>query len=349
MAETGHAKRAAEPAVELDYVLGYSGYAQTGFHPDFSDSQGAAFRLAREGAPPANEPFDTEVWNKLNFDDPAARNRYLQQVPMGRVLNRTRHCIYCGASLVRRQTDDFRMKEREYVWRYETKDCLLCGWWCVSYRLEERSFSWDELDYFHAYAVMRAFDPLALDIPLSLARDFLARNPHKLARFDPFRFEDLMADCLRDYFGDSQIFKIGGHNDRGIDIKVVHAGGQTMLVQVKRHSDFSQREGVDVVRYLHGVMLREGVPRGMVITTAREYTQEAQAEVSQTSCNLRGYSMELLSYSDVVSLLGEPLPPRSSPWEAHGIRIDRPPSSSWQGGEDWIDRSVLPASIKGLY
>lgn len=347
--ETDGAERVAEEiVVEADYVLGYAEHAHTGFHPDFDETQGAAFRLAREGEPQSSDFFDSDVWRAFNLDDPAIRNRYLQQVPLGRILNRARHCIYCSTPLVRGQTDDLRLKDRGYVWCYETKECSLCGWWCVTYKLEERFFSWDNQDYFHAYAVMRRFDPLALDTPLSLARDFLAKNPHKLARFDPFRFEDLMTDCLRDYFGDGEAFKIGGRNDRGIDIKVVRAGGQTTLVQVKRHSDFSKPEGVEVVRDLHGVMLREGIPCGMVITTAHKYTREAQAEVSQASRSLQGYSMELLSYTDVVSLLGEPSVPRRSQWEGQGIRIDRPPAG-WKGGEDWIDRAVLPASVRHLY
>ncbi|HEX7278105.1 MAG TPA: restriction endonuclease [Solirubrobacterales bacterium] len=335
-------------AREADCVLGYAEFAHTGFHPDYEDDQGAALRLAGKGKPADMDEWDRDVWRMFNLDDPATRRRYQEQVPLGRVLQRTRHCIYCSTPLVRGETADLRLVERDFVWQYQTKECPFCGWWCVTYKLEQRLFAWDEEDYFHAYAVMRRFDPLALDTPLSLARDFLSRNPHKLARFDPFRFESLMADCLRDYFGDGEIRKIGGRNDRGIDIKVIFAGGQTLLVQVKRHSDFLRREGVDVVRALHGVMLREGVPRGMVISTAHDYTQEARAEVEQTSQNLQGYSMDLLAYDDVVSLLGEPSQPRRSPWEAQGIRIDQPPSD-WQGGEDWIDRSVLPAPIQYLY
>lgn len=341
---------------EPDFVLGYAEHAYTGFYPDFNETQGAAFRLAREGGPDPTDDRDVDAWRKFNLDDPTIRNRFLQQVTLGRVLSRTQHCIYCGTVLRRGKTDDLRLRARRFVWRYETKECSSCGWWCVSCRLEERFFSWDELDYFHTYAVMRRFDPLALDTPLSLARGFLSRNPHKLARFDPFRFESLMVECLRDYFGDGEVLKIGGRNDRGIDIKVVHAGGQTLLVQVKRRSDFSRREGVKAVRSLHGVMLRAGVPRGMVITTARDYTPEAKREVREAGENLEGYSMELLSYSDVVDLLGEPTAAQRSPWQAQGIRIDRP-LDDWQGNEEWIwrrsetwiDRSVLSPPVRQLY
>lgn len=337
-----------EPGGELDFVLGYMEHAHTGFHPDFEETQGAAFRLVREGGPDPDYYPDVDAWRKYDLDDPAMRARFLQQVPLGRVLSRTRHCIYCGTLLRRGQTDDLRLRDRGFVWRYETKECTSCGWWCVSYRLEERFFAWDELDYFHAYAVMRRFDPLALDTPLSLARGYLARNPHKLARFDPFHFEALMVDCLRDYFGDGEVHRIGGHNDRGIDIKVVEAGEQTLLVQVKRRGDFSRREGVEAVRSLHGVMLREGVPRGMLITTARAYTREAKREVKDAQESVQGYSMELMSYRDVVDLLGEPPAVGRSPWRAQGIRLDQPPEG-WRGGEQWIDRSVLPPTVRQLY
>jgi hypothetical protein len=339
---------APSPAGDPDLVLGYAEHASTVFYPDFEETQGAAHRLVREGPPDLNDSRDVHVWDTFNLGDPAVRDRFRRGVTLGRILARTQECIYCGSFLRRAETADLRWWAKWFGWRYETKECTSCGWWCVSFRRVEGFVSFDELDYWHTYAVMRRFDPLALDTPLSLARGYLSRNPHKLARFDPFHFEALMADCLRDYFGDGEIIKIGGRNDRGIDIKVVRAGGQKLLVQVKRRSDFSRREGVEAVRTLHGVMLREGVPRGMVITTARSYTSEAKREVKQASRNLQGYSMDLLSYDDVVDLLGEPVGARRLPWEGQGIRTDRPMADLY-GCEEWIERSILPPPIRQLY
>lgn len=337
------------------YAFGYTEVAHTAFIPDSEDEEGVAFYLARQPEPPdldydpPLERSDKDIWDRYGLGDPTSLQRYREEVRLGRVLARTKRCLYCGAALIRGRTAELRMSVRAHVWQYRTAECPSCGWWCVTYKFEERLFAWDADEYVHAYAVMRRFDPLALSTPLSLARDYLSRNPHKLARFDPYRFEELMADCLGDYFGDGEVIKLGGRKDRGIDIKAVRAGGKTVLIQVKRRSDFSKREGVKAIRDLHGVMLREGVPRGMVVTTAHDFTAEAKAEVAQTRRHLRHYSMDLLPLADVVSLLGGAEARRQFPWEAHGIRLDQS-EPGWNGAaDDWVERAVLPQGVEHLY
>lgn len=342
-------------ADEGSCAFGYTEFAHTAFLPGSEDDEWTAFYLAREPGRPAldrDPPFersDRDIWDGYGLNDPALHRRYREEVRLGRVLTKTEHCLYCGTGLIMGKTAELRMYNRSHVWQYRTAECPRCGWWCVTYKFEERLFAWDADEYFHAYAVMRRFDPLALSTPLSLARDYLNRNPHKLARFDPYRFEDLMADCLEDYFGDGEIVKLGGRRDRGIDIKAVRAGGKTVLIQVKRRSDFAKREGVKAIRDLHGVMLREGVPRGMVVTTAHDFTAEAKAEVAQAGRHLRHYSMDLLPLADVLSLLGRAEAPRRFPWEAHGIQLDRA-EPEWEGSEDdWVERAVLPHGVEHLY
>lgn len=338
-----------------DHVFGYAEMAHTAFIPDPEDEEWFAFHLARSPRPPDldyDPPFDRSdkgIWERFGLDDPELKDRYREEVRLGRLLGRADHCLYCGSRLSKGKTAELRMPMRSRVWQYLTAVCPACGWWCVTYKFEERLFAWDADEYYHAYAVMRRFDPLALSTPLSLAREYLSRNPHKLARFDPYRFEDLMADCLEDYFGDGEIVKLGGRKDRGIDIKAVRAGGKTVLVQVKRRSDFAKREGVKAIRDLHGVMLREGVPRGMVVTTAHDFTSEAKAEVAQARRHLRHYSMDLLPLADVVSLLGPAEASREPPWEAHGIHLDQA-EPGWSADEDhWVERAVLPREVEHLF
>ena len=63
---------------------------------------------------------------------------------------------------------------------------------------------------------------------------------------------------------------------------------------------------------------------------------------------MRGYSMELMSYRDVVDLLGESPAARRLPWWAQGIRLDQPPAG-WRGGGQWTERSILPPAVRQLY
>jgi hypothetical protein len=218
--------------------------------------------------------------------------------------------------------------------------CKTCGWWCLAH--EDQGFGWmgEVTRWRFAYGVLREYDTSGAELPLQLAREYLARNPHKLARYDPFRFEELIADCLRDYYGDSEVVHIGGRRDGGIDIKVLRSPTNTILVQVKRRSDFASSESVRTIRELHGVMLREGEPHGMIVTTARAFSKETTREVARVQSRLRHYSMELMSLCDVIELLRLPVGVMLRPWEQLGVPLG---GRKWPCESPWIDRATAEA------
>ncbi|HWB69055.1 MAG TPA: restriction endonuclease [Solirubrobacterales bacterium] len=354
----GVSSHAPPPAVngggdpDGEHVFQYVECSFTGFVPVVEqmpeDEQYDAYRLARDERATALNRFDADTWDRYGLADPEVREWYRGHTQLGRVLAKGRHCIYCNYPLRRRKTFPLRMLEHSRSWNYVTSTCSNCGWWCVTHLFEEDSwFFWKE-QYTHAYAVMQRYDPLALDTPLRLAREYLSRNQHKLARVDPFHFEDLVADSLAEVYGDAEIIKVGGRKDRGIDIKAVRTDGGTTLIQVKRRSDFSRSEAVQTVRELHGVMLREDTPHGMVITTARDFSPAAREEVAQARRTLSGYSMELLPLADVVELLSTPGEASDSPWSRCGIRLDVA-EPEWELSEDWIERAALPPGLADVH
>jgi hypothetical protein len=224
--------------------------------------------------------------------------------------------------------------------RFHRALCPTCNWWVVGFEDSQFSPFYGDIDRWQlAYGVATVYDPLSVDTPVSAARDFLARHPDNLARFDPFRFEDLMVSCLRDYFGDGDVVKVGGRKDRGIDIVAYRATGETVLIQVKRRADFSKRETVVPVRALHGVMFREGVSHGMVITTASAFTQDAHQEVSAAAERLEHYSMELLTEPDVVDLLRLRTESSQTMLDEVGLDFSRRPQ--WLCRPQWIDATAL--------
>lgn len=341
---------------DTDRVFGYSAYGHTAYDADARDDIGRAHELASSAMVRPDEldtdagsflPDDDTIWDHFELDNPAVRNRFQSRVPLGRLLLNLRLCMYCESPLSLGCTDRLpRPGAFSCSWQYYTGRCGQCGWWYVTHLEHDGgSIIADLYAYNHAHAVMRRFDALALDTPLELAREFLARNPHKMARFDPFRFEDLLADCLRDVFSDANVIKVGGRKDGGIDIKAVTMGGETTLIQIKRHADFSKSEGVRAIRELQGVMLQRGIPRGMVITTAHGFSPQAQREAARPSRFWECYSMDLLTLADVKDLLGPPGVIAASPWEAHGIRLDVV-DPAWSGSNEWIDWAVLPPRVR---
>ena len=111
-----------------------------------------------------------------------------------------------------------------------------------------------------------------------------------------------MGDCLRDKYDSCEVVHVGGTADRGIDLILVRLDEGPRLVQVKRRTDLTSAEGVQVVRELNGVLFRDNIGKGMVITTASRFTKPALDETSIWAPTGQTYDMELLPYSDVVEL-----------------------------------------------
>jgi HJR/Mrr/RecB family endonuclease len=155
---------------------------------------------------------------------------------------------------------------------------------------------------------------------------YLSNHPNDLAHVDPFAFEQLIFECLKDSYGaDVEVIKVGGRKDRGIDILLIRCQSEKTLVQVKRRRNILLAEGVSVVRELNGVLFREQVAKGMVITTATSFSQEARKEAKIEA--VEKHEVALLTFSDVVSLLGIRNYANSyAPWEAFPYELE----SSWQ-------------------
>lgn len=159
-------------------------------------------------------------------------------------------------------------------------------------------------------------------IPLNELRRFLSRHPHHVVHTHPSAFEKLMADCLRSEYGECEVIHMGRTGDGGIDIKLVNSDRETfMIVQVKRRTSLDSTESVQVVRELNGVLFREGLARGMVITTSRSFSAAAVAETIIKTPTRERYLVELRAFSNVCSMLNikQELQDTYQPWLRHII------------------------------
>lgn len=198
--------------------------------------------------------------------------------------------------------------------------CLQCGWWVLG-----RMF-WDAdpfsfvIDHEFAVGVHSVVDVADYDGPIDGLRTHLSRHPEKLTSLSPQQFERLVAACLRDAFPNAMVHHVGGTGDRGIDILIAHGGRRPAVVQVKRRGSLGASEGVQVVRELHGVMYRDGLSRGIVVSTAGRYTRGAIAEVEGVRQHLlRRYDTLLLTRHDFAELLLVTDVVRPRPWAVFDV------------------------------
>ncbi len=198
------------------------------------------------------------------------------------------HCLYCD-SMTQRSEPSFG----QYLFV-----CGHCGWWQVisgvgGYGIKACKTHRGRL---------KEYPVNSLDVPLGELRSYLREHPNDVAFVNPTAFERLMADCLRDKYDSCEVVHVGGTADRGIDLILVRLDEGSRLVQVKRRSDLTSTEGVQVVRELNGVLFRDNIAKGMVITTASRFTKPALDETSIWTPTGQTYDMELLSYPNVVEL-----------------------------------------------
>jgi hypothetical protein len=142
----------------------------------------------------------------------------------------------------------------------------------------------------------------------------LRNHPKHLAHVNSRVFEELIADCLTSAFPTSEVIKVGGSGDRGIDIMLLNTSGEKYLVQIKRRSNIEKNESVEVVRLLNGVLFRENAAKGLVITTAKNYTRAAVQETWVKSDEGVWQSIDLYGYEDLVTWLNLQSPEPHEPW-----------------------------------
>lgn len=193
-------------------------------------------------------------------------------------------------------------------------DCETCGFWRVVNLKRTGGFK-NATEVPAWRGVAKQYEVEALDVPLADLRRFLRRHPTHLAHVNPVVFEELIAECLKSAFPNSELVKVGGNRDRGIDLMLFNTFGEKYLVQIKRRSNIDRNEGVEVVRQLNGVVFRENAAKGLVVTTARNYTRDAIQETWVKSDNGIWQSIDLLGYEDITKWLNLPSHMPYEPWK----------------------------------
>ncbi len=105
---------------------------------------------------------------------------------------------------------------------------------------------------------------------------YLARHPHAMRNLDPRKFEELVAELLRDKGYHATLTP--RTRDGGFDIiaiKKENIGSALTIVECKRFAE-SNKVGVGIVRGLYGVVEEKRATQGLIATTSY-FTKDAIA------------------------------------------------------------------------
>lgn len=125
-----------------------------------------------------------------------------------------------------------------------------------------------------------SLNPSLIADPIQEIRRYLAKHPEKLYDLNPRRFEELIAEILKDFGFDTELTR--ATRDGGRDIYAYVRNAVTsflMFVECKRWAQH-RTVGIDVVQRLHGAAKAGGAHKAMIVTTSF-FTLPAKQERSK--------------------------------------------------------------------
>lgn len=166
-------------------------------------------------------------------------------------------------------------------------------------------------------------------------------DPSLLDHVDPRRLEHLVGSVYRQLGFDVEVTR--STRDGGRDLIVLQDGDTHAIVEIKRHK---RKVGVELVRQLLGVQIRDGVQHAVLIAT-NGFTTGARREASSDGARALGFDMDLRSALDVlkaVDVLTEPA------YSAAALERDRVAFRSWRsevGGEAPTRSNDVLSALQG--
>ena len=213
------------------------------------------------------------------------------------------HCIFCDTKLS-------ISGEPDWILYCSNIDC---GWWLHFPPPKPAGFK--TIDASAKWAIAKKFLIGDKDIPLNDLAFYLAQHPKSMVHTDSKAFEKLVCSLMNEHFGPTEFVHVGRPKDGGKDLIGVLNEKITTFVEIKRREKIFTAESVKTVRGLLGVMAREGVKKGLVVSTAEKFSDEAKAFSIPKEESVSSYEIDLVSFNDITYWLGLSTCSDRPPWE----------------------------------
>ena len=236
------------------------------------------------------------------------------------------HCVFCDTKLL-------LLGEPNWVLYCHNKKC---GWWLHTPPPKPAGFK--TIDYPIKWAIAKKFAVDDKEIPLAELALYLAQHPNSMVHTNSSAFERLVCALMNEHFGPTEFVHVGRPKDGGKDLIGVLNNEITTFVEIKRREKTFTAESVKTVRGLLGVMAREGIKKGMVVSTAEKFSDEAKLFSIPKEESISSFEIDLVSFDDI------------SRWLKLSSLSERPP---WEGliepyycEDDWERDHIYFRSVK---
>lgn len=202
--------------------------------------------------------------------------------------------------------------------QYETViSCPNCGWW--EYKLTGTSDA--ILDGIRATtidvksAVLKKYNVADKDVPISILRDYISKNPDKIHGIHTGKMEELVQSVFASFYA-CEVKRIGQSHDGGVDLFLVIGDIQT-AVQVKRRINPDHTEAVSGVRELVGSALLKDAEACIFVSTADHFSHEAVKAAVEFEKRQIVKKYDLFDFESFVDMMGFRYTAPEPPWAVH--------------------------------
>lgn len=205
------------------------------------------------------------------------------------------------------------------------RQCPSCGFWmaecttAADYQVDHKKlFVGKLMEYSEGTASVPLYD---------LCR-YIKAHPERIFSLNPKSLERLVGEAFRNTGQYTDVIHVGQPADGGVDVVLVNADGQRILVQVKRRAE-GKTEPVSTVRNLLGALVVENSLQGIIVSTADHFSYQAAKVSKKLRSNNLSYTIELKDLAKLREMISDTSV--SHPWEDAILRalyrddIDRSP------------------------
>jgi restriction endonuclease len=220
-------------------------------------------------------------------------------------------CPYCQVPLQSLKFEDADLESEE--WRYNRLYVVVCCPRCAYWEFGGNESGSQCMDPGQAVLAKSVAARFSQPLPEGCARELaqhLRRHPALWHEIAPTHLEKLVADIFRANYRHAEVIHVGRPGDRGIDVVFIDDDSTRWLIQVKRRTSSSRKEGFETLQNILGTLALEGERHGIIVTTANGFSHYATRNTVRA--RNQGYTVELISKQALDRML-DPLIPES-PW-----------------------------------
>lgn len=178
--------------------------------------------------------------------------------------------------------------------------CGFCGWFRAKHHFERRAIE----NKWNTESLLRSLNVNSAELCIAELQQALLAEPGLIDHVHHRRFERVIGDAFSTAGYSVELTR--STKDGGRDLIVLRQDDEhEAIVEIKRHK---AKVGVDLVRQLRGVQVRDGAPHAILVA-ARGFTAGAHGEAQSAHAAELGFTMSLIDALDFLrslNLLNEP-------------------------------------------